>query len=100
MVVAMGRVLLLVFRGLLSGSVSDTSSASVDFTRGGNAMVFNPDDLEPKRPVPKAQDLEIMSIEGLEEHIQALEAEIARTREVIARKKAALAGAESFFKTS
>lgn len=61
-------------------------------------MVINPDDLEPKRPMPKALDLETMSIEGLEEHIQDLEAEIARTREVIERKKAAREGAESFFK--
>lgn len=61
-------------------------------------MAINIDDLEPKRPVPKALDLEGMSIEGLEEHIQDLEAEIARTREVIARKKAARQGAEQFFK--
>lgn len=62
-------------------------------------MALEDDDLQPRRPVPKAMDLEGMSIEGLQEYIGDLEAEIARTREVIARKLAAREGAEKFFKS-
>lgn len=57
------------------------------------------DDLEPRIQAPKAVDFDEMSIEALEEHIQALRTEIAHAEAAIAAKKAARAGAEAFFKS-
>ncbi|MCR6632365.1 MAG: DUF1192 domain-containing protein [Magnetospirillum sp.] len=55
-------------------------------------------DLEPKKKVPEAKNLEIMGVAELNAYIAELEAEIARARGAIARKQAARSGAEAFFK--
>lgn len=59
---------------------------------------MEPEDLEPRNKKPEKKNLEVMSIEALEEYIGELEAEIARVREEIAGKQQARHGAESFFK--
>lgn len=56
------------------------------------------DDVAPPPATPKPPDLETWSIEELSERIAELEAEIARIREVIARKKAVRDGADSLFR--
>lgn len=61
-------------------------------------MALKDDDLEPRRPTLGPRDLEIMSVEGLHEYIEELQAEIVRVQEVIGRKEAARQGAESFFR--
>lgn len=57
------------------------------------------EDLEPRAKEPQKKNLEIMSIEALKAYIAELEAEIARTREAIALKEKARAGADSVFKS-
>lgn len=56
------------------------------------------DDLLPTKKQPPKKNLEELSIEALGEYIAELEAEIERTRAEIAKKRAAKAGAEAFFK--
>jgi len=56
------------------------------------------DDLEPRNEKPEPRNLDVMSIEALDEYIAELEAEIARIRQAIAAKKDARAGADSVFK--
>jgi len=56
------------------------------------------DDLEPQQKKPALKNLEVMSIEALNDYIGELEGEIARAREMIASKEDARAGAETFFK--
>ncbi|PIW27792.1 MAG: DUF1192 domain-containing protein [Rhodospirillales bacterium CG15_BIG_FIL_POST_REV_8_21_14_020_66_15] len=56
------------------------------------------DDLEPRKKKPEPKNLDVMSIEALNEYIGELEAEIARVREVIKAKEAARQSADSFFK--
>jgi uncharacterized small protein (DUF1192 family) len=56
------------------------------------------EDLTPRAQKPKPKNLAEMSIEALEEYVAELEAEIARTREAIAEKRKARAGAESVFR--
>lgn len=56
------------------------------------------DDLVPRAAKPKPKNLEGMSLESLREYIVELEAEIARTRDVIADKEAAQATADTFFR--
>lgn len=55
-------------------------------------------DLEPKTKKPDIKNLEVLSVEALEEYIGKLEAEIARVREEIARKNSAKSAAESVFR--
>lgn len=56
------------------------------------------DDLEPRhRPQPK-KNLEVMSVGELEDYVAELEAEIARTREAIAKKRDHRSSADSLFK--
>ncbi len=57
------------------------------------------DDLEPRKPSAKPKDLSIYSIEDLQGYIAALEAEIQRAREVIARKAAHKDAASTIFKS-
>lgn len=59
---------------------------------------MEPEDLEPRKQKPAKKNLEVMSIEALQEYIGELEAEIARARETIAGKQDARQGAEQFFK--
>ena len=56
------------------------------------------DELEPRKKEPERKNLEIMSIEALRAYIAELEAEIARTRAVIAAKEKARNGADGFFR--
>lgn len=56
------------------------------------------DDLDPKTKKPKLKDLEVMSVEALNDYIADLEAEIARARAAISAKGEARNAAESFFK--
>ena len=56
------------------------------------------DDLEPRQKKTKPRDLTVMSIEGLEEYIEILSAEIERTKQAIKAKQSARMGAESVFK--
>ncbi len=57
------------------------------------------DDLEPQEKKKDVKDLDVLSIDALNEYIEELEAEIARVREKIAFKQEARKGAESFFKS-
>ncbi|RVU33730.1 DUF1192 domain-containing protein [Hwanghaeella grinnelliae] len=61
---------------------------------------MNPDDLEPPKPKTLEQaDLDMMSIEALEEYIAEREAEIERAKAKIAGKQSARGVAETFFKS-
>ncbi len=57
------------------------------------------DDLEPRdRPQPK-KNLEVMSLEELQDYIAALKAEIERAEEEIAKKQDHRSSADAFFKS-
>ncbi|MEQ8806605.1 MAG: DUF1192 domain-containing protein [Rhodospirillales bacterium] len=62
-------------------------------------MAMDTDDLEPQKKMPDLKNLEVMSIEALNDYIADLEAEIARVRETIKAKEAARQSADSFFKS-
>lgn len=55
-------------------------------------------DLEPQKRKPDVKNLEVLSLDALDEYIGELEAEIERTREEIKRKKSAQLAAESIFR--
>ncbi len=55
-------------------------------------------DLEPRTQRKKLKDLEVMSIEALEEYIAEMEAEIERARAEIAAKRDHRSAAEDVFK--
>lgn len=57
------------------------------------------DELEPKHKKKKPRDLTVMSVEGLEEYIEELAAEIERAKQAIKVKQTARQGAESVFKS-
>lgn len=57
------------------------------------------DDLPKAKQGPLPPNLDTMSIFELEAHIEALHAEIERTRQMIAKKQAAKSSADSFFKS-
>lgn len=56
------------------------------------------DDLEPQKEPQELKNLEIMSVEALNEYIVDLEEEVARARSTILLKQSARKGAELFFK--
>ncbi len=56
-------------------------------------------DLEPQKKKPEVKNLEVMSIEALEEYIGELRDEIERVRSEIAKKNVARGAADSVFKT-
>lgn len=60
-------------------------------------MAMDTDDLAPP-PKAKPFNLELLSIEELEERISRLESEIGRAREMIAKKKKSRDAAASVFK--
>jgi uncharacterized small protein (DUF1192 family) len=64
--------------------------------KGGDAM--DERDLEPRNRKPDIKNLEVLSIEALEEFIGELESEIERARQEIARKKLARSAADSIFR--
>jgi uncharacterized small protein (DUF1192 family) len=55
-------------------------------------------DLESQSRKPDVKNLEVLSVEALEEYIGELEAEIERVREEIKRKNSARSVAESVFR--
>jgi len=55
-------------------------------------------ELEPQTKRQKPKDLEVMSIEALNEYIAGLEVEIERARVEIGKKQNSRAAAESVFK--
>ena len=55
-------------------------------------------DLEPRTKRQKPKDLEVMSVEALNEYIAGLEAEIERARAEIAKKQDSRTAAESVFR--
>ncbi len=55
-------------------------------------------DLEPRTQRKKLKDLEVMSIEALEEYIAEMEAEIERAQAEIAAKRDHRSAAEDVFK--
>jgi uncharacterized small protein (DUF1192 family) len=55
-------------------------------------------DLEPIHGKPKPKDLEVMSIEALQEYIAGLEAEIVRARAAIAAKEQHRSAADEIFR--
>jgi uncharacterized small protein (DUF1192 family) len=59
--------------------------------------MINPDELDPPRPTLKPLDLQQMSVFELKEYIVALESEIKRVRDAIAKKEAHKSGIESLF---
>ena len=56
------------------------------------------EDLVPKTVRPKPKDLEVLSIESLQDYIAELEAEIERARRAIDAKQNWRGKADSFFK--
>lgn len=56
------------------------------------------EDLEPRNRTMKPKDLSTWSFEDLEAYIAAMEAEIVRAREVIAKKQGIASAADSLFK--
>jgi len=56
-------------------------------------------ELEPVKKQPEKKNLDELSIEALGEYIEELKDEIARVEKMIALKKQARAGAETFFKS-
>ena len=57
------------------------------------------DELEPKPKKPDLKNLEILSIEALNEYVRELEDEIDRAKNEIQAKELARKGAESIFKS-
>ncbi len=57
------------------------------------------DDLDPKKKPSKLKNLEPMSVDELQDYVEALKAEILRAEAEIAKKKAYSQAASSFFKT-
>ncbi len=57
------------------------------------------DDLEPQNRPPQKKNLDVMSVDELEEYVAALQTEIARTEDEIAKKRAHLSGADTLFKS-
>jgi uncharacterized small protein (DUF1192 family) len=58
------------------------------------------EDLEPRKKTIPPVNLDVMSIEELNDYVRSLEAEIARTKVKIDAKKAHLGAAASLFKSS
>ena len=56
------------------------------------------DDLEPAKKKDEIKDLDVMSIEALDDYIAKLESEIERVRGAISLKDVAKSNAESIFK--
>ena len=57
------------------------------------------DDLEPQNRPPRKKNLDVMSVDELEDYVAALQAEISRTEDEIAKKRAHLSGADALFKS-
>ncbi|MBT4890769.1 MAG: DUF1192 domain-containing protein [Rhodospirillales bacterium] len=60
--------------------------------------MMDTDDLEPAPKKKETKNLEILSVEALNEYIAELEEEIQRTKDAIVLKDGARSNADSFFK--
>ena len=58
------------------------------------------EDLEPRKKIIPPVNLDVMSVEELNDYVHALEAEISRTKVKIEAKKAHLGAAATLFKSS
>ena len=59
--------------------------------------MIDADDLEPQRKTLKPLDLQQMSVGELKDYIAALEAEIARAEDMIAKKESHKSGVDALF---
>jgi uncharacterized small protein (DUF1192 family) len=59
--------------------------------------MLNPDDFDPLKPTAKPRDLQVLSVQELEDYIAALEQEIARADAMIAQKQAHKSGIDALF---
>lgn len=57
------------------------------------------DDLEPRKRPQQKKNLEVMSLEELDDYIAELKAEIARTEQEIAKKRDHRSSADAIFKS-
>ncbi len=57
------------------------------------------DDDEPQHKKPQPKNLEVMSIDALNEYIADLHTEIKRAQEAIDKKQSSRSAADSFFKS-
>jgi uncharacterized small protein (DUF1192 family) len=64
----------------------------------GVLQPLDEEDLKPQSRKPDLKNLEVLSVEALEDYIGELESEIARVRAEIAQKKSAKSAAESAFR--
>lgn len=58
------------------------------------------DDLEPRKQKPQLRNLDILSVEELNDYIEDMRTEIRRVEEKIAAKKAHLSAAAGLFKSA
>ena len=58
------------------------------------------DELEPRKPKPQLRNLDVLSIEELNDYIAEMKTEIQRVEEKITAKKAHLNAAAGFFKSA
>lgn len=56
------------------------------------------DDLQPQQRKPDVKNLEVLSVDALEDYIRELETEIERVKAEIARKRSAKSAAETVFR--
>jgi uncharacterized small protein (DUF1192 family) len=61
-------------------------------------MAWDLEDLEPRKQAKKPRELDGFSVEELTDYIAAMEAEIARARAMIGKKRGHHQSAESIFK--
>ena len=57
------------------------------------------DDLEPRNRPPQKKNLDVMSLEELQDYVTELKAEIARVEEEIAKKQDHRSSADALFKS-
>ena len=57
------------------------------------------DDLEPRNRPPQKKNLEVMSVEELEDYVSSLKAEIARAEEEMSKKRDHRSSADALFKS-
>ena len=57
------------------------------------------DDLEPRNRPPQKKNLEVMSLDELDDYIAELKAEIARVEQEISKKRDHMSSADSIFKS-
>ena len=61
---------------------------------------MDPEELEPRKQKPQLRNLDVLSIEELNDYIEEMRTEIRRVEEKIAAKKAQLSAAAGLFKSA